>query len=101
MARIIIYTGKGGVGKTSVAAATGLLCASRGRRTLVISTDIAHSLSDSFDTPLAAEPVRIGENLWGQDSEVFHDVQRYWGTIQKYIASVFQWPASTRSARRR
>ncbi|TMF62536.1 MAG: ArsA family ATPase [Chloroflexi bacterium] len=55
-ARIIVYTGKGGVGKTSVAAATALLAAERGQRTLVISTDIAHSLADSFDVPLGAEP---------------------------------------------
>ena len=91
MSRIIVYTGKGGVGKTSVAAATGLLCAERGYRTIVISTDIAHSLSDSFDRPLGAEPVEIGANLWGQESEVFHNVRRYWGTIQSYLTSVFQW----------
>ncbi len=91
MTRIIVYTGKGGVGKTSVAAATALLCAERGYRTVVISTDMAHSLSDSFDVPLGAEPVRIAENLWGQESEVFYNVRRYWGTIQTYIASVFQW----------
>ena len=91
MARIIVYTGKGGVGKTSVAAATALLCAERGYRTIAISTDIAHSLSDSFDLPLGAEPVPIAERLWGQESEVFHNVRKYWGTIQAYIASVFQW----------
>ena len=91
MTRIIVYTGKGGVGKTSVAAATALLCADRGLRTIVISTDIAHSLSDSFDVPLAAEPVPIADHLWGQESEVFHNVRKYWGTIQAYIASVFQW----------
>ncbi len=86
-----MYTGKGGVGKTSVAAATALLCAERGHRTIVVSTDIAHSLSDSFDRPLAAEPVQIAPNLWGQESEVFHNVRKYWGTIQTYMTSVFQW----------
>ena len=91
MARIIVYTGKGGVGKTSVAAATALRCAERGYRTIVISTDIAHSLSDSFDLQLGAEPVRIADRLEGQESEVFHNVRKYWGTIQAYIASVFQW----------
>src|SRR2546428_6024157 len=91
MGRIIVYTGKGGVGKTSVAAATGLLCAERGHRTIVISTDIAHSLADSFEIPLGSEPVRVAENLWGQESEVFHNVRKYWGTIQKYMTSVFQW----------
>ena len=86
-----MYTGKGGVGKTSVAAATALRCAERGYRTIVISTDIAHSLSDSFDVQLGAEPVRIVEHLDGQESQVFHNVRKYWGTIQAYIASVFQW----------
>src|SRR5204862_7979138 len=64
--RIIVYTGKGGVGKTSVAAATALICAERGKRTLVISTDIAHSLADSFDVPLGGEPTRIVDNLWAR-----------------------------------
>jgi arsenite-transporting ATPase len=91
VARIIVYTGKGGVGKTSVAAATALRCAERGYRTVVISTDIAPSLSDSFDLPLGPEPVPIAERLWGQESEVFHNVRKYWGTIQSYIRSVFQW----------
>lgn len=91
MARIIVCTGKGGVGKTSVAAATGLLCAQLGHKTLVISTDAAHSLADSFDRPLGPEPTAIGPRLWGQESDVYHNVRRYWGTIQSYIASVFQW----------
>ena len=89
--RIIVYTGKGGVGKTSVAAATALLAAERGKRTLVISTDIAHSLADSFDLPLGGEPTRIVENLWGQESDVYYNVRRYWGTIQRYVQSVFKW----------
>ncbi len=70
MARIIVYTGKGGVGKTSIAAATGLLAAHRGYRTIVLSTDAAHSLADSFDMPLGPEPVRVADNLWGQESDV-------------------------------
>jgi arsenite-transporting ATPase len=89
--RIIVYTGKGGVGKTSVAAATALLCAQGGKRTLVISTDIAHSLADSFDVALGSEPTPIAENLWGQESDVYYNVRRYWGTIQRYVQSVFKW----------
>ncbi len=89
--RIIVYTGKGGVGKTSVAAATATLAAKQGRRTLVLSTDIAHSLADSFDRPLGAEPVEIAPNLWGQESDVYYNVQKYWGTIQRYVTSVFAW----------
>ena len=91
MARIIVYTGKGGVGKTSIAAATALLSAERGYRTIVLSTDAAHSLADSFDVQLGPEPTPIAANLWGQESEVFHNIEKYWGTIQAYVASVFQW----------
>jgi arsenite/tail-anchored protein-transporting ATPase len=89
--RIIVYTGKGGVGKTSVAAATALLAAERGYRTIVLSTDAAHSLADSFDRPLGPEPTEIAPNLWGQESEVFHNIEAYWGTIQAYVSSVLQW----------
>ena len=89
--RIIVYTGKGGVGKTSVAAATAALSAQRGYKTVVMSTDIAHSLADSFDRPLGSEPVEIAPNLFGQESDVYYNVRKYWGTIQKYVASVFQW----------
>jgi arsenite-transporting ATPase len=91
MARIIVYTGKGGVGKTSVAAATALLAAERGYRTIVISTDAAHSLADSFDMELGAEPTQVAANLWGQESEVSHNIAKYWGAIQAYVSSVFQW----------
>ena len=91
MARILLYTGKGGVGKTSVAAATALACAARGQRTMILSTDIAHSLGDVFGVELGPEPVQIGPNLWGQESDVFHNVSRYWGRIQAYAASVLRW----------
>lgn len=91
MTRIIVYTGKGGVGKTSVAAATALLAAERGYRTIVLSTDAAHSLADSFDRPLGPEPTEIAPNLWGQESEVYHNIEAYWGTIQSYVSSVLQW----------
>src|SRR5512132_236468 len=89
--RIIVYTGKGGVGKTSVAAATAALSAQRGYKTIVLSTDIAHSLADSFDRPLGSEPVQIAPNLWGQESDVYYNVRKYWGAIQTYVSSVFQW----------
>lgn len=89
--RIIVYTGKGGVGKTSVAGATALLAAERGYRTIVLSTDAAHSLADAFDRPLGPEPVPVAPNLWAQESDIYHNVETYWGTIQEYIARVFQW----------
>jgi arsenite-transporting ATPase len=91
MTRIIVYTGKGGVGKTSIAAATGLLAADRGYRTIVLSTDAAHSLADSYDRPLGPEPTELAPNLWGQESEVYHNIAKYWGTIQSYVSSVLQW----------
>ncbi len=91
MARIVVYTGKGGVGKTSVAAATALLAAERGQRTIILSTDAAHSLADSFDRRLGPEPTPLADNLWGQELEVFHNIEKYWGTIQSYVSSVFQW----------
>jgi len=89
--RIILYTGKGGVGKTSVAAATGVLCAERGYKTIVVSTDAAHSLSDSFDQPLGPEPVQVLPNLWGQEIDVLHQMDKYWGNVQRYMATVFSW----------
>jgi arsenite-transporting ATPase len=91
MARILLYTGKGGVGKTSTAAATALACADRGYRTIVLSTDIAHSLGDVFGTSLGPEPREIAPKLWGQESDVYHNVSRYWGRIQEYAASVLRW----------
>jgi arsenite/tail-anchored protein-transporting ATPase len=89
--RILVYTGKGGVGKTSTAAATALACADRGYRTMVLSTDIAHSLGDVFGVSLGSEPREIAPKLWGQESDVYHNVSRYWGRIQEYAASVLRW----------
>lgn len=91
MTRILLYTGKGGVGKTSIAAATALLCAQRGYRTIVLSTDIAHSLADAFDQPLGPEPTVIAPNLWGQEPDVYFNIGRYWATIQRYMAELFSW----------
>jgi len=91
MARILLYTGKGGVGKTSIAAATALLCADRGLRTIVLSTDIAHSLADAFDLPLGPEATPIAPNLDGQEPDVYYNIARYWRTIQNYVAELFAW----------
>jgi arsenite-transporting ATPase len=91
MTRILLYTGKGGVGKTSIAAATALLCAERGLRTMVLSTDIAHSLADAFDVPLGPEPTRIAAHLDGQEPDVYFNIARYWRTIQTYVGELFAW----------
>lgn len=91
MARILLYTGKGGVGKTSVAAATALRCADLGYRTMVLSTDAAHSLGDSFDTPLGPTPTPISPQLWAQEIDVLHQMDEYWGTVQEYLSGLLVW----------
>jgi arsenite/tail-anchored protein-transporting ATPase len=93
--RILLYTGKGGVGKTSVSAATALRLARQGYRTLVMSTDAAHSLADSFDTTLGYEPVEVAPNLWGQEVSVLHEVDQSWITLQKYLSTLLSWRGMT------
>jgi arsenite-transporting ATPase len=89
--RIILYTGKGGVGKTSVAAATATRCADLGHKTIVVSTDAAHSLADSFDLSLGPEPTQVDDNLWGQEIDALYQMEKYWGNMQRYMATVFEW----------
>ncbi|AUC59988.1 arsenite-transporting ATPase [Cyanobacterium sp. HL-69] len=88
--RVILMTGKGGVGKTSVAAATGLRCAELGHKTLVLSTDPAHSLADSFDLELGHEPKKVKENLWGAELDALMELEGNWGAVKKYITEVLQ-----------
>ena len=83
--RIILYTGKGGVGKTSIAAMTAILSAKEGKKTLVMSTDPAHSLGDSFDINLSSEPCELSENLWAMEIDSNTELQKGWGIIQNYI----------------
>jgi len=83
-------TGKGGVGKTSVAAATGLRCAELGYRTLVLSTDPAHSLADSFDMELGHEPKPVRPNLWGAELDALVELEQNWGAVKRYITHVLQ-----------
>ena len=86
--RIILYLGKGGVGKTTVAAATALRSAELGYKTLVASTDIAHSLADSLDTELSDKPQEITKNLWAQEISVVADIHNYWDTLQEFASGV-------------
>ncbi|MDJ0796372.1 MAG: TRC40/GET3/ArsA family transport-energizing ATPase [Calothrix sp. MO_167.B12] len=88
--RVILMTGKGGVGKTSVAAATGLRCAELGYRTLVLSTDPAHSLADSFDMELGHEPKQIRPQLWGAELDALLELEGNWGSVKRYITQVLQ-----------
>ncbi|MBO9131256.1 ArsA family ATPase [Bacillus sp. 165] len=87
--RIILYTGKGGVGKTSISAATAIQSAKQGLKTLVMSTDPAHSLGDSLGMTLPAEPIEIMENLWAQEINTIYEMEKGWGKIQKYITLLF------------
>jgi len=89
--RIILFTGKGGVGKTSVAAATALRSAELGHKTIALSTDTAHSLSDCFDISLGNKPQLIMPNLWAQETELAQTMQRYWGTVQDYLSALLAW----------
>jgi arsenite/tail-anchored protein-transporting ATPase len=88
--RLILMTGKGGVGKTSVAAATGLRCAELGYRTLVLSTDPAHSLADSFDMELGHAPKLVRPNLWGAELDALMELEGNWGAVKRYITQVLQ-----------
>ena len=89
--RVILFTGKGGVGKTTVAAATALHSARLGHRTVVLSTDAAHSLGDSFDLSLGPEPKQIGDKLWAQETDVEYNLRKHWGTVEQWLRSLLQW----------
>jgi arsenite/tail-anchored protein-transporting ATPase len=87
--RVILFTGKGGVGKTSVAAATAVHCAQSGYRTVVMSTDPAHSLGDSFDIELGTSLTKISNNLWAHEVSALHEMQRHWAKLHEYAVEVF------------
>ncbi|MFH1744087.1 MAG: TRC40/GET3/ArsA family transport-energizing ATPase [bacterium] len=92
--RILFYSGKGGVGKTSVAAATGLCCALKGLKTLVMSLDPAHSLSDAFNLERSlydlarGEPVPVADNLWIQEINIQQELSKNWAEVHAYISSI-------------
>ncbi|RRR69733.1 MAG: ArsA family ATPase [Candidatus Viridilinea halotolerans] len=89
--RILFYTGKGGVGKTSVAASSALRCAQRGYRTIILSTDAAHSLGDSLGVELRAEPLLVQPNLWAQEINALHELESSWGQVSKYLSELLAW----------
>jgi arsenite/tail-anchored protein-transporting ATPase len=86
--RTILYTGKGGVGKTSVAAATARHCAASGLRTVVLSTDPAHSLSDSLEAELGPDPTPLAERLWGQEVQAQRELEENWGAVQRWLGEL-------------
>jgi len=92
--RIILYTGKGGVGKTSIAAATACKIAKGGQRVLVISTDAAHSLGDAFDIKLGNTPIRIKDNLYAMEIDAIIENEALWGNLKGYLEKLFVAKAS-------
>jgi len=94
--RLIFFVGKGGVGKTTAAASTGLLSARRGHRTAIVSLDLAHSLGDAFDVDRSecgldeGQPVEVRDNLWVQELNLQREMHTHWDDIYAYIADVLQ-----------
>lgn len=86
--RVLLFTGKGGVGKTSIAAATAVRAARSGARTLVVSTDPAHSLADALDVPLGGEPTPVERNLAGQQVDARARLETHWRQVQEYLISL-------------
>jgi len=88
--RIILYLGKGGVGKTTIAAATAVRSAVLGKRTLVVSADLAHSLADCLNTPLTSDPTQLAHNLWAQEVNVLDEMRRGWSKVQDAMSKVLR-----------
>jgi arsenite-transporting ATPase len=88
--RIILYLGKGGVGKTTISAATAVRSADLGKRTLVVSTDLAHSLADCFNKPLTSEPLELAPNLWAQEVNVLDEMRHSWGKLQEKMGDLLR-----------
>ena len=89
--RTILYTGKGGVGKTSVAAASALQASRAGKKVLVMSTDPAHSLADAFDTEIGPDPKEMASGLWAQEMDHTSMIEESWSEIQGYMTTLFEW----------
>lgn len=88
--RVLLFTGKGGVGKTTTAAATAVLAASRGLKTLVLSTDPAHSLADALDLPLTGVPSEVAPGLFGMQVDAQRAFERSWREVQDYLRGVLE-----------
>src|SRR3954469_15284625 len=93
--RILLFTGKGGVGKTTVAAATAVRAAEAGARTIVLSTDPAHSLADAFDVPLGDRPAPIAPGLWGQQLDARVRFEEAWSDVRSYLVDVLDWAGAS------
>lgn len=89
--RILLFTGKGGVGKTTLSLATAFRGLDFGKKVIVLSSDPAHSLSDALEMKLGPEPVRVEEGLFCQEIDVFYTIQKYWGILRNYLISLLKW----------
>jgi arsenite-transporting ATPase len=89
--RVLLFTGKGGVGKTTIAAATALEAARRGYKTLILSTDPAHSLADALDTTLGPEPTEVVPGLFGQELDVYYSIRKYYSNVRELVLQIFRW----------
>ena len=89
--RILLFTGKGGVGKTTCAAATAVRAAQSGLKTLVLSSDPAHSLADALGVELGAEPQEVAPKLFAQEVDQYYSMKKYWGNLRNVLRTVFRW----------
>ncbi len=89
--RILLFTGKGGVGKTTCAAATAQRAARQGKKTLILSSDPAHSLADALDRPLGPEAQEVADGLFAQEVDLYYSMQTYWGHMRELMLTVFRW----------
>lgn len=89
--RIILFTGKGGVGKSTLSAATAAVSAARGRRTLLVSSDLAHNLSDIFDAPIGNDRKELSPKLWGLEVDILKEIEEHWEPIQEYSSRFFAY----------
>jgi len=96
--RIILFTGKGGSGKTVSAAATALRAVAHGYRTLVVSSDAAHSLADVLDTPLGPEPKEIAKNLFAQEVDLYYSMKKNWADLREVMLLIFRFQGVKRVA---
>jgi len=89
--RILLFTGKGGVGKTTCAAATAQRAARAGKKTLILSSDPAHSLADARDRELGPEAEEVADNLHAQEVDLYYSMKKYWGNMRELMLTVFRW----------
>jgi len=89
--RIILFTGKGGVGKTTLSAATGAYLSELSKKVLVVSVDPAHSLSDVLEEDVGPEPKKIFNNFYAQEIDVYYSIEKFWGILKEYLKSLLRW----------